>query len=333
MSIDLSVPPRLQKQLVGHTQSFQQLLEQHAAGRLHPAWLLAGQKGIGKATLAYQFVRYLLTAGQENAAFYNGLIDQKAHPNLFILERSADDDGKLETDIKIDKVRALADFARQSPAVPGWRVVIIDAIDELNRNAANSILKILEEPPQQLVFLMVCHSLGTILPTIRSRCCVLPLQPLTEIDFKDLGIVQESALLAELSGGSIGGYVALKSINVAGLLGQVIEIAQDVCQGRMQSLVTFCSGLDKKDARTECIPGLLTWLARHLVLYSAGITTSNELSDKINLLCQSAPTEHWLKAQKAISGFLEMSRGAYADPIHVIQALFLLLKSPHSYRS
>jgi DNA polymerase-3 subunit delta' len=332
MSIDLSVPARLQKQLVGHTQSFQQLLDQHAAGRLHPAWLLTGQKGIGKATLAYQFARYLLTADQDNTAFYNSLIDQKAHPNLFILERSTDDEGKLEADIKIDKVRLLADFARQSPAVPGWRVVIIDAIDELNRNAANSILKLLEEPPQQLIFLMVCHSLGTILPTIRSRCCVLPLQPLAEIDFKNLGVVQESALLAELSGGSIGGYMTLKSINVANLLAQLIEIAQDVCQGRMQALVNFCGGLDKKDPRTACIPDLLTWLARQLVLYSAGIASSTELSDKINLLCQSAPTEHWLKVQKALAEFLEMSRGAHADPIHVIQALFLLLKSPHSYR-
>ncbi|MBW8310308.1 MAG: AAA family ATPase [Candidatus Paracaedibacteraceae bacterium] len=333
MSIDLSVHPRLQKKLVGHAQSLQRLQDQYVSGRLHPAWLLTGQLGIGKATLAYQFARYLLAADSENTAFYHGLIDQKAHPNLFILERSADADGKLEADIKIDKVRALSDFARQSSAVPGWRVVIIDAIDELNRNAANSILKILEEPPQQLVFLMVCHSLGAILPTIRSRCCVLPLQSLTESDLKELGMGQESTLLTEVSGGSIGGYMALKSIDVIDLLRQIIGVAQDVRQGRMQSLVAFCSGLDKKDSRTDRIPELVTWLVRQLVLGSVGIPTNTELSDKINQLCQSASVEHWLKVQKSVSDFLEMSRGAHADPIHLIQALFLLLKSPHSYRS
>ncbi len=332
MSIDLSVHPRLQKQLVGHAQSLQRLQDQQTAGRLHPAWLLTGQRGIGKATLAYQFARHLLTAEQENAAFYHGLIDQKAHPNLFILERSADDDGKLEPDIKIDKVRALSNFARQSPALPGWRVVIIDAVDELNRNAANSILKILEEPPHQLVFLMVCHSLGVVLPTIRSRCSLLPLQPLTSMDLKNLGMGQESGLLAELSGGSLGEYMVLKGLGVTSLLEEIIGISQDVCQGRMQSLIAFCGGLDKKDRRTDRIPELITWLVRQLVLCSAGITINTELSDRINQLCQRATVEHWLKVQVSVSGLLEMSRGAHADPLHLIQALFLLLKSPHSYR-
>lgn len=332
MSINLQIVPRLQKQLIGHEQPLQYLMNQLDRGRLHPAWLLNGQKGIGKATLSYQFARHILTFGQENSAFYESLIDQNAHPNLFVLERTVGDDGKLDNEIKIDKVRALSEFAHQSPAIPGWRVVIVDAIDELNRNAANSILKILEEPPQQLVFLMICHCLGNILPTIRSRCCLLPIKPLTAADLELSGVAHDSALLTELSGGSIGGYIALKDIDAVQILSNLIDIAVDICQGRVQSLTTFCGTLDKKDNRTEQIPELIVWLSRQLVLCSAGVIQENEVSDKIYKLSQLEIPQHWLKVQTSVTGLKELSKGAYADPIHLIQALLLLLKMPQSYQ-
>jgi DNA polymerase-3 subunit delta' len=332
MSINLQIVPRLQKRLIGHEQPLQHLVSQLDTGRLHPAWLLSGQKGIGKATLSYQFARHILTFGQENSAFYESLIDQNAHPNLFVLERTAGDDGKLESEIKIDKVRALSEFVHQSPAIPGWRVVIIDAIDELNRNAANSILKILEEPPQQLLFLMVCHCLGNILPTIRSRCCLLPIKPLTSADLDLLGVAHDSALLAELSGGSIGGYIALRDIDAVQVLSNLIDVSLDIYQGKVQSLTAFCGTLDKKDNRTNRIPELIVWLSRQLVLCSAGITQENEISEKIYRLSQLASPQHWLKAQTSVTGLMELSKGAYADPIHLIQALLLLLKMPQSYQ-
>ncbi|WP_010298105.1 AAA family ATPase [Candidatus Odyssella thessalonicensis] len=333
MPIDLSRTPRLQTELIGHAASMQQLTEQYQSGRLHPAWLLSGQKGIGKATLAYQFARHVLTAGQENSAFYNSLIDQNAHPNLFILERLADEDGKVDAEIKIDQVRGLSDFARQSPALPGWRVVIIDAIDELNRNAANSILKILEEPPRQLLFLMVCHSIGSILPTIRSRCCLLSLQQLTSYDLAAAGVVQNSALVSELSGGSIGQSLALQSINALELLGTLTDLAFHVCQGRIQPMTTFCATLEKKDLRTELIPGLLVWLSRQLVLTSVEVVQENELSQKLQALSRLAPPQHWIKVHQAISQMVDLARGAHPDPIHLIQALFLLVKAPQRFQA
>lgn len=333
MSIDLSLSPGMQKLLIGHAEALQRLNQQQEQGRLHPAWLLSGQKGIGKATLAYRFARHLLANSQDNAVFYNSLIDQRAHPNLFVLERSVDEDGKLETDIKIDKVRGLTNFARQSPAIPGWRVVIIDAIDELNRNAANSILKLLEEPPQQLVFLMVCHSLGNILPTIRSRCCVLPIHPLTEAEFSQLGIQQTSPLLSELAGGSIGGYMSLTNMDVVSLLSQLIDITADVCQNKMHTMTGFCSTLEKKEPRVEKIPELLFWLSRQLVLCSSGVSIENELKDKIVKLSGITNPNHWLMVNQTISNFLNLAKGAHPDPLHLIQALFLLMNSPQSYQS
>jgi DNA polymerase III subunit delta' len=323
---DLTFPPRLQKALIGHRQAYERLTEQWALERLHPAWLLRGQRGIGKATLAYRFARHILTYNQENSAFYGTLIDQNTHPNLFILERTRDEEGKLEADIKIDKVRALSNFVRQSPAIPGWRVVVIDALDELNRHAANSILKLLEEPPRQTLFLMVCHVLGGILPTIRSRCCPLPLHPLTETDLTEAGLPQESLLLADLSGGSIGRYLILKSANAAQILRLLIDLVQALLQGNIQPMLAFCAGLDKKDDRMELIPDLLAWLARQLVLHSIKMPQNHEISTKIQGLSQGASPTHWSKVQQTISEFLDLSRGAHADPLHLSQALFLMFK-------
>lgn len=328
MTLDLSRIPRLQKQLIGHRQHFQRLVVQYENGTLHPAWLLSGPRGVGKATLAYKFARHILCSEDKNSAFYEALIDQNAHPNLFVLERCIDDDGKVDADIKIDKTRELYEFTRQSAAVPGWRVVIVDAIDELNRNAANSILKILEEPPEKLVFLMVCHSLGTILPTIRSRCCVLPISPLTDADFKDLGVAPPARLLTELSGGSVGTFLTLNALDVEAWLNRLIDACQGLMRGDTKLLTSLCGSLDKKNPCVEKLPDLITWLAGQLVLESSGFPCYNEVSDRVKTLSQSKPTKHWLDAQSAVTSLLNLSKGAHADPIHLIQAMLLILKNP-----
>lgn len=154
--------------------------------RLHHAWLLTGPEGVGKATFAYRAARRLLGAPPEPELGLLGAdpghpvsrqVAARSHPDLMVLEREGPD-GKARKVIPVDDARRLAEFFSKSPASAPHRVAIIDAADDLNVNAANAILKTLEEPPPRGVLLMVSHAPGRLLPTIRSRCRRLAFRPL-----------------------------------------------------------------------------------------------------------------------------------------------------------
>lgn len=147
-------------------------------GRLHHAWLLTGPEGVGKATFAFRAARRLLGAtpdpnhGLLGARMTDPVVRQiavRSHPDLMVLERFTED-GKPRKVIPVDEARQLGAFFSQTPATAPYRVAIIDAADDLNVNAANAILKTLEEPPPRGVLLLVSHAPGKLLPTIRSRC-------------------------------------------------------------------------------------------------------------------------------------------------------------------
>ncbi len=321
--IDVNLPPKQQTQLIGFHDHFERLKDLESRNALHPAWLIAGQRGIGKATFSYRFVRYLLAESSDNSAFYNMLIDQGSHPNLLVLEKSVDEDGKPELDIKIDQVRKLVDFARQSPAIPGWRVVIIDAIDEMNRNAANSLLKILEEPPQKFLFLMVCHSMGSLLPTIRSRCSVLNVQPPSLGDLSRSGISIDDASFSAANG-SLGAALALKNLNLADFCDVITNIVRDLDRGSTAKLTAYIASLDKKDPNTQIIPGLLLWLSREAALNANGIMAA-QIAQALGGIKRA---NHWGKVYQMLNQYFLLAKGSHPDPIHLIQGALLLMNRP-----
>lgn len=177
--------PRETFAFFGHEPEEQALVEGLTSGRMHHAWLLAGTKGLGKATLAYRFARAALGARKagdrpldvDPEDVVARRITALSHPDLFVLRRGLNDRGKPRREITVDDARELGHFFSLAPSEGGMRVAIIDAVDDLNRNAANAILKTLEEPPARSVLLLICHAPGAILPTIRSRCRRLALRP------------------------------------------------------------------------------------------------------------------------------------------------------------
>lgn len=178
--------PRDVFDLTGHEASEAAFEDARVRGRLHHAWLLTGPEGVGKATFAYRAARRLLGAPPAKGHGVLGVdpdhpiarqVSARSHPDLLVIERMGED-GKLRKSIPVDEARKLSDFFSKSPASAPHRVAIIDPADDLNVNAANAVLKTLEEPPPSGVIFIVSHSPGRLLPTIRSRCRRLLFRPL-----------------------------------------------------------------------------------------------------------------------------------------------------------
>jgi DNA polymerase-3 subunit delta' len=191
-----AVHPRETTFLAGHGDAEMALLNAYRSGRIPHAWLIGGAQGIGKATLAYRMARFVLAhrdpVGADVLRAETLYVDPSdpvarhvaagAHGGLLSLERTLNDKGVMRTVITVDETRETISFFGSTAAVDGWRVCIVDTVDELNPNAANALLKVLEEPPQQSLFLLVSHAPSRVLPTILSRCRKLLLRPLATGD-------------------------------------------------------------------------------------------------------------------------------------------------------
>jgi len=210
--------PKVSHDLIGHEDAVEQFRSAFASGRMHHAWLMAGIDGIGKTSLAWHIANHVLSNGENPIGKYNPqnrvtkLIQAEAHPDLLVVRRAVDEKtGELRNVIVVDDALKIASFLRKTSTHGGWRVVIIDEAHMLNRHGENAILKILEEPPAHALILITATTPGALLPTIRSRCRVLPLMPLDTAHMKvvlarsapDLSSADIERLIA-LSGGSAG---------------------------------------------------------------------------------------------------------------------------------
>ncbi|HWB48107.1 MAG TPA: DNA polymerase III subunit delta' [Stellaceae bacterium] len=226
----LAPPPRANPDLVGHEAAEASLRQLVDSGRLPHALLLTGPRGIGKATLAFRLARFVLSGAGEGAAHDmfgapagpglavspdSGTFRRVAaggHADLLTIERAVDPRRRrLRSEIVVGDIREIGAFLHLTAAEGGWRVVIVDGADAMNRNAANALLKILEEPPRHALLLLVAHSVGKLLPTIRSRCRQVKLSPpppatlreLLDRYCPDLDAAAADAI-ADLADGSIG---------------------------------------------------------------------------------------------------------------------------------
>jgi DNA polymerase III subunit delta' len=260
--------PRETFDLVGHAAAEAELVRAMGDARMHHAWLFVGPKGVGKATLAWRFARKLL--GARGAGLSTDpedpvarMVATLAHPDLMVIRRPFDPKAsKWRSEITVEEARKLEGFFALRPSLGGWRVAIVDAADDLNPNAANALLKTLEEPPERAVILLIAHAPGAVLGTIRSRCRRLALRALSPEETARASPAAGPEAVA-LSGGSPGRAAALASLDagasyraVAGLLERAPRMPADAK-----------ASLADKAARSETASDLIgdlveDWLAR-----------------------------------------------------------------------
>lgn len=186
--------PRANLLLFGHATAERALLDAYRSGRMHHGWILAGERGIGRATLAFRLARFILAhpnpknpdvtsadnLSVEAAHPAAARVAAGSHPNILHLQREWHErDKRFRSELTVESVRRIIPFVGTTAGEQGWRIVIVDPADDMSRSAANAILKNLEEPPRRTLFVLLARSRGALLPTIRSRCRTLDLKPLT----------------------------------------------------------------------------------------------------------------------------------------------------------
>jgi DNA polymerase-3 subunit delta' len=274
--------------IVGQDRAVEQFTEAWKRGALHHAWLLAGPKGVGKATFAREAATRVLADAARPAVDAPGLttpeehriaklVEAGSHPDLRWLERLENEKtGNLARNITVEQVRSLGDLFDLTPALSPWRAVVIDSIDDLEKSAANALLKMLEEPPGNCLFLLVSHAPGKLLPTIRSRCRRLDFQSLsneamTSILAKCLPDLKESdrRRAIEAAGGSAGRAIALAELDLVSLEEEARRILRqgDPTNARRSGLASELGkrgASERYDAFLDILPSVIAREARDL---------------------------------------------------------------------
>ena len=359
-------PPRpiANTELQGHDEAEQTLLDAFNSGRLHHAWLITGPKGIGKATLAHRFARFVLASGKKDdgpGLFGDDLpaseptslmvgrdnpvysrIVAGGHADMLVIERRVNEKtGKLKSVIDVDSVREVGGFLRLTPAEGGYRVVVVDSADEMNPNSANALLKVLEEPPKNALLLLVSHNPGRLLPTIRSRCRTLKLRPLN--DEAVVGLVQtyapnvsapDAQRLAALSDGSVGRALNLVEEGGLELYGELLNLLHTLPHLNVQALHALADKVARAgaDDAFHTVTGLLRWWLERMILTAAGKIpeTSGPQDDEalfMASLASQASLDRWFLVWEKINHLVARTDGLNLDKKQVVLDAFLGLEN------
>ncbi len=346
--------PRENAELTGHEAAEEAFVRAYNAKRLPHAWLLAGPSGIGKATFAYRAARFLLAQTEASGLFGDGapataltvppahpafrLVASGAHPDLLTVERAWDEKRKrLRSEIVVDDARAVAAFLHLTPSQGAWRVVIVDGADNMNRNAANALLKILEEPPARAVLFLTCESPGRLLPTIRSRCRILYMNKLpqesvsTAINKYLPGLSRDDATaLAELANGSIGRALALATHGGLAVHRSLVRMLDGLPKLPGESLHGFADALVRGEgAGFDLLADLLPRAVAALAMLAVGREPVGSSGAERVVLARLAPRRsaaHWVELWRRLRGLFAAAEGIELDKRSVVLDAFFALE-------
>jgi DNA polymerase III subunit delta' len=310
---DDGLHPHETLQLFGHAEAERSLLEAYRSGRIPHAWLIGGPRGIGKATLAYRMARFVLAHPDPNEPAVQSArslaldpehpvvrrVAAQAQGDLLILERTLNERGKLRQDIAVDDVRRTVTFFGSTAGEGGWRIAIVDAVDELNDAGANALLKIVEEPPPRALLLLISHARGLVMPTIRSRCRVLDLRPLSTPDVAQavaaaLGRETDSEVMeaAGLAEGSVGRALAMidgPALALRQRVSQMLDRLPETDPLALHALGDAMAGVDAQPLATF-VDTVNAWLSAQLAVPQDARRMARvaEAWDKVNLAAREA---------------------------------------------
>ena len=332
--------PRMTTVLYGQESAERTVLDAVTRDRVHHAWLLTGPRGVGKATLAWRIARFLIASPQPGGMFggadtlhvpkdhpVTNRVAALSEPSLFLLRPTLSNTGAERRDITVDGARALRDFLHLSAADGGRRVVLVDAADQLNTQAANAILKLVEEPPSRTVFLLVCHAPARLLPTIRSRCRTLRCEPLSGPDLAKaiaaagLDPEIEPAALSQLASGSVGEAARLLQEGGPAVYAELVALAAtlpDMDRTRLLKLANSVSSMRNR-ARADMVFRLVDLLLARLARAGAGHPPEAEAArGEAEMLGRLAPSpaagRAWATLAQEVSGRIAHGRAVNLDP-------------------
>lgn len=284
-------PPRQMESCTGQDEIERALLDLAQGGRMPHALILAGPEGVGKATLAFRLARYLFKYGTEEETgglFGNPLPIEKppslhvdpsdpvfrqvaagGHPDLMTIGRETDEKtGRQKSGVSVDAVRKAAPFLRMTAAQGGWRIVIVDDADTMNRSAQNALLKILEEPPKQALLVLITHRIGALIPTICSRCRVINVPPLAQNEFMTLIRTAHPTLsftdgetLYAIAAGSAGRGLVIAEEDGLAMLGTILPLLAEEAQRPWTAIHKLSDKLSRPGSETayQAFCDLMLW--------------------------------------------------------------------------
>ncbi len=344
--------------LIGQTAAQSAFLDAFNSARLHHAWMISGPRGVGKATLAWKIARFLLATPDDDGGMFAPApptsldinddhpvarrLTALSEPRLFLLRRPYDEKTeRLKTDITVDEVRRMKSFFSLSAADGGRRVAIVDSLDEMNPSAANALLKLLEEPPPKVTFLLITHQPARLLPTIRSRCRELRLGPLDAGDLSDAltaagGNVapEDRTALAELAGGSVGRAFELTNLDGLRLYQSLIDLLGGLPRldrTRMQTLAEAASGKGA-EAQFDLIIALIDlFLARTARAAALGGLAPDAAGGEGALIgrlaANPAHARPWAELAQALGNKARRGRAVNLDPAALVMDMLLAIES------
>ena len=336
--------PEEQPAWFGDNATERALLDAYRSGRMHHAWMIGGPKGIGKATLAYRFARFVLAHPDPRAPSIADATDlsvaetapafrkvaNRAHPNLLILERPWDEEKKrFKTVVAVDEIRRTVSFFGTTGGEDNWRIAIVDPADDMNDASANALLKVLEEPPSRSLFLIVSHAPGRALPTIRSRCRKLEVPPLSadaiamalrqhgEADAEDFG------LAASLSEGSMRRAILLSEgdgIATYRALVKLLARLPDLDIDALHAFADSVSGKGDEDGWTAFYDLLAGWLNRRV----RG-EPEPEGDTPLARAAEAAPLERWAEVWENLRASVEQTDELNLDRKRTVLSILMAL--------